>query len=347
MTGTSRRAWPPRGGAGSGAGRCCSRRGRGSRSASGLASGPRSRCGRPTSCSWTICSSNRLGSTTAPMPAASSARRSSRARRSGDWRRHQRRPQLQPEVGGGQVGIAGLLAVGTHRQPAGRIDRVARDGRRDHGRRASCGQVVLVLQRRCARRRRAARSSASARRRRPGPARRSCAARSGSVRRASRSALGRRNSSPADWRLESSWNGMGALLLARVEAVQRPVAGLDRAHAVHRVAHVDAVGDAGRVGQHQRRPGHASASRNAARSASRWRPSRSGRRRRCRTASRAARGPSSGWPCRPVANFATAPRGVALDACPPVLEYTSVSSTRTLTSRPDASTWSRPPKPMS
>ena len=49
----------------------------------------------------------------------------------------------------------------------------------------------------------------------------------------------------------------------------------------------------------------------------------------------------------PAANFATAPRGVALDICPPVLEYTSVSSTRTFTLCPEASTWSRPPKPMS
>ena len=49
----------------------------------------------------------------------------------------------------------------------------------------------------------------------------------------------------------------------------------------------------------------------------------------------------------PAANFATAPRGVDLDAWPPVLEYTSVSSTRMLMSRPDASTWSTPPEPMS
>ena len=37
----------------------------------------------------------------------------------------------------------------------------------------------------------------------------------------------------------------------------------------------------------------------------------------------------------PAANFATAPRGVDFDAWPPVFEYTSVSSTRMLTSRPD------------
>jgi hypothetical protein len=43
------------------------------------------------------------------------------------------------------------------------------------------------------------------------------------------------------------------------------------------------------------------------------------------------------------ANFAEAPMGVAFDACPPVFEYTSVSSTRMLTLRPTASTWSRPP----
>ena len=35
---------------------------------------------------------------------------------------------------------------------------------------------------------------------------------------------------------------------------------------------------------------------------------------------------------------ATAPRGVLLDACPPVFEYTSVSSTSTLTFLPEAST---------
>ena len=49
----------------------------------------------------------------------------------------------------------------------------------------------------------------------------------------------------------------------------------------------------------------------------------------------------------PAANLATAPRGVAFEAWPPVLEYTSVSSTSMLTLRPLASTWSRPPKPMS
>ena len=43
------------------------------------------------------------------------------------------------------------------------------------------------------------------------------------------------------------------------------------------------------------------------------------------------------------ANFATEPVGVALEAWPPVLEYTSVSSTRMLTSWFWASTWSTPP----
>ncbi len=43
------------------------------------------------------------------------------------------------------------------------------------------------------------------------------------------------------------------------------------------------------------------------------------------------------------ANLATAPMGVAFEAWPPVLEYTSVSSTRMFTSRPGARTWSRPP----
>ncbi|OQC55919.1 MAG: hypothetical protein BWX54_01653 [Verrucomicrobia bacterium ADurb.Bin018] len=45
----------------------------------------------------------------------------------------------------------------------------------------------------------------------------------------------------------------------------------------------------------------------------------------------------------PAANLATAPRGVDLEACPPVLEYTSVSSTRMFTLAPEASTWSKPP----
>ena len=49
----------------------------------------------------------------------------------------------------------------------------------------------------------------------------------------------------------------------------------------------------------------------------------------------------------PLAKRATAPRWVDLEAWPPVLEYTSVSSTSRLMSRPLASTWSRPPKPMS
>ena len=45
----------------------------------------------------------------------------------------------------------------------------------------------------------------------------------------------------------------------------------------------------------------------------------------------------------PAENLATAPFGVALDVCPPVLEYTSVSRTRTFTSWPEARTWSSPP----
>ena len=48
-----------------------------------------------------------------------------------------------------------------------------------------------------------------------------------------------------------------------------------------------------------------------------------------------------------IAEKAIAARGVALEVWPPVFEYTSVSSTSTLTSRPEASTWSRPPNPMS
>ena len=37
----------------------------------------------------------------------------------------------------------------------------------------------------------------------------------------------------------------------------------------------------------------------------------------------------------PAANFATAPRGVDFDDCPPVFEYTSVSSTSTFTFCPE------------
>ena len=45
-------------------------------------------------------------------------------------------------------------------------------------------------------------------------------------------------------------------------------------------------------------------------------------------------------PLPAAANLATAPRGVAFEAWPPVFEYTSVSSTRMLTLRPDDRTWS-------
>ena len=40
----------------------------------------------------------------------------------------------------------------------------------------------------------------------------------------------------------------------------------------------------------------------------------------------------------PAANFATAPSGVDFDICPPVLEYTSVSSSRMFTLALEAST---------
>ena len=39
--------------------------------------------------------------------------------------------------------------------------------------------------------------------------------------------------------------------------------------------------------------------------------------------------------------------GVDLETWPPVFEYISVSSTTMLTFSPRASTWSKPPKPMS
>ena len=47
------------------------------------------------------------------------------------------------------------------------------------------------------------------------------------------------------------------------------------------------------------------------------------------------------------ANWHTSPMLEALEACPPVLEYISVSNTITFTFSPEASTWSRPPKPIS
>ena len=43
------------------------------------------------------------------------------------------------------------------------------------------------------------------------------------------------------------------------------------------------------------------------------------------------------------ANWATWPMLEALEACPPVLEYTSVSNTKMFTSCLEAMTWSRPP----
>ena len=43
------------------------------------------------------------------------------------------------------------------------------------------------------------------------------------------------------------------------------------------------------------------------------------------------------------ANCATWPMLEALEAWPPVLEYTSVSNTKMFTSSPEASTWSSPP----
>ena len=49
----------------------------------------------------------------------------------------------------------------------------------------------------------------------------------------------------------------------------------------------------------------------------------------------------------PAANWAIDPVGVALDACPPVFEYTSVSNTRMFIFSPKAMAWSRPPYPMS
>ena len=47
------------------------------------------------------------------------------------------------------------------------------------------------------------------------------------------------------------------------------------------------------------------------------------------------------------ANWQTSPMLEAFEACPPVLEYISVSNTITFTFSPEASTWSRPPKPIS
>ena len=65
-------------------------------------------------------------------------------------------------------------------------------------------------------------------------------------------------------RLRVELERLAALDLGGLEAVQRPVAALDRVLLVgHRLAHVDAVGDAGAVGDDERRPGQASASSSA------------------------------------------------------------------------------------
>ena len=56
------------------------------------------------------------------------------------------------------------------------------------------------------------------------------------------------------WRARVELEGLAALDLGRMEAIQRPVAALDRILLVgHRLAHVDPVGDAGAVGDDQRR----------------------------------------------------------------------------------------------
>ena len=83
------------------------------------------------------------------------------------------------------------------------------------------------------------------------------------------------------------------------------------------------------------------------RSGCRWHQGRRGRRRRRRRLAAIAPRSFLAVPFPPAANLATAPRGVAFDACPPVFEYTSVSSTRTFTLRPLPRTWSSPPAPMS
>ena len=64
------------------------------------------------------------------------------------------------------------------------------------------------------------------------------------------------SASGIDGALESSWKGWPVLGLRRMEPVQGPVAGPDGILLVrHRLGHVDAVGDAGRVGDHQRGAG--------------------------------------------------------------------------------------------
>ena len=163
----------------------------------------------------------------------------------------------------------------------------------------------------------------------PGPAHRRCL--TARARPAPRAVSGRlrcseakrfssaRKSATGRLRLESRRSGFS---WSRVVAVERPVAGVDGLLLVqHPVLDLDAVLDAVAVGDHERGARIVPPPPRApSRPARCRRRGRSGRRRRRRSPSRSCRGPSCGSACRPTANFATAPRGVAFEAWPPVFE---------------------------
>ena len=108
------------------------------------------------------------------------------------------------------------------------------------------------------------------------------------------------SASGIDGALESSWKGWPASACGRVEPVQGPIAGPDGVLLVrHRLGHVDAVGDAGRVGDDRAMCRDRPRPRAEPWSpACRWPRSRSGRRTRCRKSEPPHRGPSSPTPCR-------------------------------------------------
>ena len=122
-------------------------------------------------------------------------------------------------------------------------------------------------------------------------------------------------------RLAVELPGGAVVLDVRIEPIQRPVAGCDRFLLVaHAARHVDAVGDAGRVRDDQRR---ATVRLGLGEHLDRVR--HVGAHRDLRDVDVAvARCEQTevllALPLPPAANFATAPRGVAFEACPPVFE---------------------------
>ena len=109
---------------------------------------------------------------------------------------------------------------------------------------------------------------------------------------------------------------------ARVVAPERPEAAAHRVALVrHRARHVDAVRDAGAVGDHERRAGPGVGLEQRLE-----RLRVVGAERDLRDvdvavgAARSGPGPCAARDLPLAANFATAPRGVAFDACPPVFE---------------------------